>query len=215
MAGYALLPVALAALVMVAVLAVPAARAQTLLNFGGLELNQALATDVQTSARSDRLAQAESTLDLALAQNPDQPAILRELAAVRAARFEDDGALSALEQAVASTKLDAFDRLQIARVYLDLGWSAEAYAWAAQAYADWGRPPEDAVMQRYAQSTLSDDRARTLATQAEAAMRGRAFGDAHSLFQQALVFEPGNTYLLDRLGAAKRAIAKYGATPSA
>jgi hypothetical protein len=100
--------------------------------------------------------------------------------------------------------------LQIAHLYRDAGSPLEAYTWAAQAYAAWGRPPEDAVMQAYAQSTLEDDRARTLAQQAEAAMRGRRFGEAHSLFAQALTFASSSPYLLDRLGAAQRAEARYG-----
>ena len=44
--------------------------------------------------------------------------------------------------------------LQIAHLYRDLGFAQEAYSWAARAYTAWGRPPEDAVMQVYAQSTL-------------------------------------------------------------
>jgi Flp pilus assembly protein TadD len=68
-------------------------------------------------------------------------------------------------------------------------------------------------MQTYAQSTLAimdDSRARTLADQAEAAMRARTFGEAELLFQQALIFEPRSAYLQDRLGAAQRAVQKYG-----
>jgi hypothetical protein len=41
-------------------------------------------------------------------------------------------------------------------------------------------------------------------------MRARAFGEARSLFQQALTFQPDSPYLQDRLGAAQRAVAKYG-----
>ena len=62
-------------------------------------------------------------------------------------------------------------------------------------------------MQIYAQSTLAvldDDRARTLADQAEAAMRARTFGAARTLFEQALSFRPDSPYLQDRLGAAAR-----------
>jgi O-antigen ligase len=212
---YAGVAVGVSVLVVLAVLLLPAARAQALLNLGGLQLNQALAMEPHALGRGEQLAHAESTLMEASRQNPTQPAILRELAAVRAARYEDDSALSALQQAATASGLDAFDRLQIAHVYLDLGWSEEAYTWAARAYADWGRAPEDAVMQVYAQSTLSDDRARTLTTQAEAAMRARAFGDAHALFQQALTFQPGNAYLVERVGAAQRAIERYGAGPPA
>jgi len=202
----------LAVLVGVAVLVVPAARAQALLDMGGLELNQALALDAQSPERGPLLADAEHTLGLALQHDPSHPAVLRELSRVRLARYDDAGALSALRGAVTvgSSRLDAFDRLQIAHLYRDAGSPLEAYIWAAQAYAAWGRPPEDAVMQAYAQSTLQDDRARTLAQQAEAAMRGRRFGEAHSLFAQALTFEQANAYLQDRLGAAQRAEARYG-----
>jgi hypothetical protein len=100
--------------------------------------------------------------------------------------------------------------LQIAHLYRDLGFVDEAYVWAARAYAAYGRSPEDGVMQVYAQSTLVDDRSRTLATQAEAAMRARKFAEARSLFQQALTFEPRSAYLQDRVGAAQRAVDKYG-----
>jgi hypothetical protein len=109
--------------------------------------------------------------------------------------------------------LDAFDMLQIAHLYRDFGFAEHGYTWAARAYATWGRPPEDAVMQAYAQSTLAvldDDRARLLADQAETAMRWRSFSEARALFEQALVFRPDSPYLQDRLGAAQRAVGKYG-----
>jgi hypothetical protein len=41
-------------------------------------------------------------------------------------------------------------------------------------------------------------------------MRARHFSEALGLFEQALTFEPNNTYLQDRIGAAQRAIDKYG-----
>jgi hypothetical protein len=149
-------------------------------------------------------------LSAALQQDQTHPAVLRDLAWVRAARFDDAGALSALAAAGAAPHIDAFDMLQIAHGYRDLGVTDQAYAWATRAYAIWGRSLEDAVMDTYAQATLDDARARTLADQAEAAMRARHFGDAHALFQQALTFQPGSQYLEDRIGAAQRAIDKYG-----
>jgi tetratricopeptide (TPR) repeat protein len=203
------------ALVMLALLATPAGRAQVLLNLSGLELNQALALDAQAQAagRLSALGEAESILSLALSQDGSHPAVLRDLASARAAHYDDAGALAALQQAAASTRVDAFDMLQIGHLYRDLGFAEDGYAWAARAYASWGRLPEDAVIQVYAQSTLAvldDNRARTLADQAEAAMRARTFGEARSLFQQALTFQPDSPYLLDRLGAAQRAVVKYG-----
>jgi O-antigen ligase/polysaccharide polymerase Wzy-like membrane protein len=187
-----------------------AGRAQVLLNVGGLETNQALAASPQSSARASKLADAEAVLLLALGQDDSHPAVLRQLAAVRSARFDDSGGLDALSRAAASPRIDAFDMLQIAHGYRDLGFAAEAYSWASRAYAAWGRAPEDAVMQRYAQATLTDTRAKTLATQAEAAMRARHFSEAQSLFEQALSFESESAYLIDRIGAAQRAVAKYG-----
>jgi O-antigen ligase len=201
------------ALVMLVLLATPGGRAQALLNLGGLELIQALAMEPQASGRLSALAEAESVLSLALTQDSSHPAILRDLATARAAHFDDAGALRAVQQAAVSSRLDAFDTLQIAHLYRDLGFAEDAYALAARAYASWGRLPEDAVMQVYAQSTLAildDNRARTLAEQAEAAMRARTFGEARGLFQQALTFQPDSPYLQDRLGAAQRAVAKYG-----
>jgi tetratricopeptide (TPR) repeat protein len=114
----------------------------------------------------------------------------------------------------ASTRLDAFDQLQIAHAYRDLGFADDAYAWASRAYAAWGRSPEDAVMLDYAYSTLTEPNARTLADQAEAAMRARRFGQAHSLFEEAIAFQPDSAYLQDRIGASKRAIDKYGTSPA-
>jgi hypothetical protein len=152
-------------------------------------------------------------LTLALTQDSGHPGVLRELARVRSARFDDSGALNALGKAAQSSRLDAFDMLQIAHLYRDFGFAEQAYTWAARAYATWGRLPEQSVMQAYAQSTLvllDDDRARLLADQAETAMGWRRFSEARALFEQALVFRPDSPYLQDRLGAAQRAVAKYG-----
>ena len=202
--------VAATAVAALVVIGTPVGRAQLLLNLGGLDMNRAFTRQAQSAGRASALADAEDRLSLGLTQAPDHAGLLRDLARVRAARYDDSGALDALKRAAGSPRLDAFDTLQIAHVYRDLGFSDEAYAWAARAYADWGRAPEDAVMQVYAQSTLRDDRSRVLAQQAEAAMRARKFGEAHSLFQQALTFEPASAYLNDRLGASQRAVDKYG-----
>jgi O-antigen ligase len=202
--------VGLVAMAAVVSMAVPAGRATLLLNLGGLEMDHALALPSQSPDRPTALADAEATLSTALAQNGSDPAILRDLAWVRSARFDDVGGLTALKQAADSPRIDPFDMLQIAHVYRDLGVSDAAYTWAVRAYEATGRSLEDAVMGTYAQSTLTDSRARTLADQAEAAMRARTFGDAHSLFQQAQTFEPTSQYLQDRVGASQRAIDKYG-----
>ncbi|MDQ3811699.1 MAG: O-antigen ligase family protein [Chloroflexota bacterium] len=195
-------------------LVLPAGRGQVLLDLGGLQLNRALSMDPQGPGRAMALAEAEATLSLALAQAPEHAGVLRNLARVRSARFDDVGALEALRRAAESPRLDAFDMLQIAHVYRDAGFAAEAYAWASRAYSARGRPPEDSVMRVYAENTLTSDegghRARTLAEQAEAAMRARSFGEAAELFRQALAFKPESVYLQDRLGAAERAVARYG-----
>lgn len=209
--GASFAAVALVALAAALSLVLPAGRARLLLDFGGLQMDHALALPAQSPDRSVALQDAEGTLSLALSQDPSQPAVLRDLAWVRAARYDDDGGLSALKQAADSPSIDAFDMLQIAHVYRDLGATDAAYSWAVRAYTGTGRSLEDAVMGTYAQSTLSDDRARTLANQAEAAMRARKFGEANGLFQQALTFEPNSQYLQDRVGASQRAIDKYGA----
>jgi hypothetical protein len=201
---------AIAAVVLLTFVVTPGGRALALLNLGGLEMNRAFALPAQAAARPGVLADAENTLAEGLAQAPGNPAILRDLAWVRAARYDDSGGLSAVEQAADSPGVDAFDMLQIAHVYRDLGIVDQAYASASRAYTDWGRAPEDAVMQVYAQATLSDSRARTLADQGEAAMRARTFTQANTLFQQALTFEPDNAYLIDRIGASQRAVDKYG-----
>jgi O-antigen ligase len=200
----------LVALLGVALVATPGGRATLLLNAGGLEMDHALALPGQSPERAAALADAEATLSVALASDSSHPAVLRDLAWVRSARFDDVGGLTALKQASETPGLDAFDMLQIAHVYRDLGVADAAYAWAVRSYAMTGRSLEDAVMGTYAQSTLSDSRARTLADQAEAAMRARTFSDAHTLFQQALTFEPNSQYLQDRIGASQRAIDKYG-----
>jgi hypothetical protein len=202
---------ALAAVLVLFFLATPSGRAQVLLDFGGLRVNQALALEQQAPSRAATLASAEATLTLALTQDAGHPALLRELARVRSARFDDAGALDALRRAAESPRLDAFDMLQIGHLYRDFGFAEDGYKWAARAYAIWDRNPEDAVMQVYAQRTLVDDfRAQTLADQAEAAMRARSFSEARQLFEQALTFKPGSAYLQDRVGAAARAIEKYG-----
>jgi hypothetical protein len=193
-----------------ALLVLPGGRAQLLLDLGGLKLNHALALPAQAPERAAALTDAEGVLTAALAQDPGQPAVLRDLAWVRSARFDDSAGLKALQEAADSSRIDAFDMLQIAHVYRDLGVTDVAYAWAVRAYAATGRSLEDAVMGTYAQATLGDARARTLADQAEAAMRARHFGDAHSLFEQAATFEPSSQYLQDRIGAAQRAVDKYG-----
>ncbi len=194
---------------------VPGGRAVALLDLGGLQANRALLLDPgQSSARAGGLAEAENTLTAALALAPDHPAVLRNLARVRSARFDDFGALDALRLASASPRLDAFDMLQIAHAYRDAGFPADAYMWASRAYTETGRSFEDAVMQTYAADTLTDDegghRARTLATQAEAEMHARRFGQALVFFTEALSFKPDSAYLQDRRGAAERAVAKYG-----
>jgi len=203
-----------AAVVVLGMAATPGGRAQLLLDLGGLELNQALlSVGPQTAGRADALASSESVLALALTQDSAHPGVLRELASVRSARFDDAGSLEALDRAAQSNRLDAFDMLQIAHLYRDFGSAEQGYTWAARAYATWGRLPEDAVMQAYAQSTLAvldDDRARLLADQAETAMRWRSFSEARNLFEKALSFQPDSPYLNDRLGAAQRAVAKYG-----
>jgi tetratricopeptide (TPR) repeat protein len=197
-------------LLALAALAMPVGRAQLLLNLGGLKMNAALSVPTQSPERASALADAESVLSMALDQDPSHPAIQRDLAWVRSARYDDSGALTALNAAVQSPRIDAFDMLQIAHVYRDMGATDEAYTWATRAYGIWGRSEEDAVMGTYAQATLSDPRARTLADQAEAAMRARHFGDAHGLFEQALTFEASSAYLESRIGASQRAIDKYG-----
>jgi hypothetical protein len=206
--GMAFLGLLVVAVVVLAVL--PAGRAQLLLSAGGLKMNQAFAMPTQSPARGTQLADAEALLTTAQAQEPSQAAILRDLAWVRSARYDDDGGLRALAQAAASPRIDAFDMLQIAHVYRDLGVEDEAYRWAVRAYGVTGRSLEDAVMESYAQSTLTDSRARTLATQAEAAMRAKSYAEANSLFQQALTFEATSAYLKDRIGASQRAVDKYG-----
>jgi O-Antigen ligase len=194
----------LVALALVPLLVLPAGRAQVLLDLGGLQMNRAL--DAEADARASMLANAESVLAMALAQDPGHPAVLRDLARVRFARYDDSGSLDALKRAASSPSLDAFDVLQIAHLYRDMGFSDEAYAWANRAYATWGRPAPDVVLRAYAQQTLPDDfRVRTLADQAEAAMHARAYADAIGLFEQALTFKADSPYLQDRLAEAERA----------
>ncbi|HEY0583868.1 MAG TPA: O-antigen ligase family protein, partial [Chloroflexota bacterium] len=80
---------ALGVLVLVPFLVTPGGRAQALLNLGSLELNQALALEAQAPARAAALADAESTLALALTQADGHSGVLRELARVRSARYDD------------------------------------------------------------------------------------------------------------------------------
>ena len=145
-------------------------------------MNQALALEPQSPGRLAALGESESILTLALTQDSTIRPCCATWPWARSAHYDDAGALDALQQAAASPRLDAFDMLQIAHVYRDLGFAEDAYAWAARAYASWQRPPEDAVMQVYAQSTLAvldDDRARTLADPGRSRDAGaHAFGEA-------------------------------------
>jgi O-antigen ligase len=204
LAGAGLLALGLAAL-----LILPAGRAQVLLDLGGLQMNRA--TDAPAEARASTLAEAESLLSLALAQDPGHAGVLRDLARVRLGRYDDAGALDALQRAAASPRLDAFDVLQIAHLYRDMGFADQAYAWANRAYATWRRPAPDVVLRAYAEQTLPDDfRIRVLVDQGEAAMHARAYADAASLFRQALSFAAGSPspYLQDRLAEAERAASR-------
>ncbi|GAC1318661.1 MAG: hypothetical protein NVSMB2_13540 [Chloroflexota bacterium] len=204
---------ALTALIAVNVVLVPAARARALLDLGSLQLAQALALDTQAPTRSANLANSQRTLESALTLVESDPAILRQVAWARSAQYDDSGALDAVGRAARTPRLDPFNELQVAHLYRELGFAREAYDLAAKAYAATGRSTEDAVMQTYAQSTLGaldDFRARTLADQAEAAMRARRFGEAVDLFTHALSFQPDSSYLQDRAGAAQRAVVKYG-----
>src|SRR5207302_4118865 len=72
-----------------ALLVTPGGRAQTLLDIGGLKMNQAFALPSQSPARAADLADAEAVLSQALGQDSGHPAVLRDLAWVRAARFDD------------------------------------------------------------------------------------------------------------------------------
>jgi O-Antigen ligase len=191
---------------LVGLLVLPAGRAQVLLDLGGLQMNRAFALDPQSVARPPALAQAETLFSMALQEQDGHPGALRDLAQVRWGRYDDSGALDALKRAAESSRLDAFDVLQIAHRYRDMGFSDDAYAWATRAYATWGRPAPDAILRAYAQQTLPDDfRIRVLADQAEGFMHARDFQAAVSLFSQALSFAPNSRYLQDRLAEAERA----------
>ncbi len=199
--GVAVVAVVLA----VGLAAVPGGRALALLNLGGLELNQALYAGPQVDRA--RLTTAEATLDSALAQDPGHPAILRELALARAQRYDIAGAMDAVGKAAASPRIDAFDELQIARVYLALGFGDEAYAWAARAYQTWGRTPPTAVIGGYERATLPDDSRGVLGPlvdQGEAAVHARDFATALDRFQQAYRLAPHSAYLADRVAYAQR-----------
>ena len=191
-------------------LAAPSWRAQALLNVGNV-LNRALAMPpAARGIQASRASQRSKRLD---SFRPTTPRAAPCSARGRAARFDDAGALEALQAAGQSDRADAFDMLQIARVYRELGFAQEAYTWMSRAYAAWDRQPPDRALQVYARRTRSRtpkaaSRA-TLATQAESAMRARAFGQAVTLFQQALTFAPDNVYLRDRLGGAQRGVDRW------
>lgn len=194
-------------LLVIAVL--PAGRALAALNWGSLQLTR-VQLDNPAPDR-DRLASAEAALSTARALAPGSAAPLRNLARVRLARFDAAGSLELTRQASTTPGLDAFDTLQVARLYRELGFSDEAYRLAARAYDLWGRPPNLAVMQAYREATVRDDfRVRDLAAQAEDAIRNRRWAEAQTLFRQALQFAPENAYLRDRLADADRGFTKEG-----
>src|SRR5207253_183506 len=102
------------ALVVLSWAALPVVRAALLLNLGGLQMDHALALPGQSPDRAAALQDAENTLSLAQAQDTSHPAVLRDLGWVRSARYDDVGGLTALKQAADSSRIDAFDMLQIA-----------------------------------------------------------------------------------------------------
>ncbi len=205
--------VALLLVTLLATLVLPGVRGRALLNQGGLHLVQAWAASATPAERTAQLVAADGPFSQALTLDPSQPAVLRDQARVRVARYDDPGALDLLKRATTPPGLDAFDMLQIAHLYRDLGFANDAYTWATRAYDAWGRPQADTdpILLVYKRETLADSpNAQTLADQGEAAMTARDFSAAAALFQQALTFSPANSYLQDRLGAAQRGVAKYG-----
>src|SRR5262249_42442964 len=122
--------IGLAALLVVAALALPAGRTTLFLDLGGLQMDHALQLPAQSPERANALHDAENTLMQAFGQDSSNPAVARDLAWVRSARFDDVGGLTALKQAADSPRVDPFDMLQIAHVYRDLGVADVAYTWA-------------------------------------------------------------------------------------
>lgn len=199
--GSATLVVTAAATALVLAL-LPGGRALVLLNVGSLQLTQGLLREDASS-----LSAAEATFEAALALEPASPALLRNLALARARQFKIAETLDPLTRAASSPRLDAFDMLQVARVYREVGFGAEAYAWALKAYQASGRPAPPAVMRPYRQGTLKDDPVvRTLVEQGEAALARRAFDEALPKFARALELDPENAYLRDRVGDAERGV---------
>ncbi len=199
----------LVAAVGLTVVAVPDARARWEVNVGTVQLSQALLRGPQPDRQV--LSAAEDSFARALASDPGLPSAERGLAWTRLKRFDTAGALTILERAAASPRLDAFDMLQVAHLYRELGFVDDAYRWATRAFDVWGRAPAQPILGVYEQSTLADNPAAiTLAEQGETALRQRRFGDALRLFQQARGLAPGSQYLLDRVGDAERGVQKYG-----
>lgn len=181
----------------------PAGRALALLNVGGLLLNRA--TLGEGAADRPAIAAAERLFQDARALAPQNAAILRGLARAQIARQDAFGALDTLERLKTLPTLDAFDGLQVAHLSRDLGDAAEALALAQDAYRALGRPMPNVVAQAYGRATLKDDpRVRTLADQADAAMRALRYGEAATLYRQALQFDPGSAYLSTQLANAER-----------
>lgn len=200
---------ALCLLALLVIVGLPSGRAQLLLNVGNLQLDQAILHDANVDRQ--RLAIAESTFKLAQSQDPLQPAVLRQLAWTHLKGYDTDAALESVKAAASSPRIDPFDRLQIAHIYRELGFSDEAYTWATEAFATWGRAPAEPILLPYEQATLADNpRAQSLANRGEAALRARAYSAASTLFRQALRLQPTSTYLQDRLNGAERGIEKYG-----
>jgi tetratricopeptide (TPR) repeat protein len=180
-------------------------RARVLLNLGNLELNRALLG--QAAPDRPALSSAASLLAAAVDQDATQPAAWRQLARARLGTDEITAAVDALQHAASRPDLDAFEMLQVAHVYRDLGFGQEAYAWATRAYAAWGRRPPDAVEVAYQRATLVLDPQGVLLTltdQAEAALRAGRYAEAAALLRQALPLAPDNVYLQSRIAFAER-----------
>jgi tetratricopeptide (TPR) repeat protein/O-antigen ligase len=114
------------------------------LNFGAVQLAKvALNSGLESDRKVLTLGRAERALEAAASWNPRNVAAFRDLARVRLLRHDVPGALAALDRALAAGPLNDYERMQLGRVYLELGF------WQ-QAFDLWQAAGQDALLRQAA-----------------------------------------------------------------
>jgi tetratricopeptide (TPR) repeat protein len=103
------------------------------LNLGAVQLAEvALNPGLESDRKTVALGRAERALEAAAGWNPRNVAAYRGLARVKLLRHDVPGAVAALNQALAAGPLNDYERVQLGRLYLELGfWQQALDLWQA------------------------------------------------------------------------------------